>query len=144
MHHVAIMKPSWKLTEKVLSGEKGIESRWYKNKVAPWNRITAGDIVFFKNSGEPITIKTEVEKVMQFSDLTSSTVQEILDTYGSIDGIEQRLIPSFFELFKDKRYCVLVFLKNAQALEKPFHVRKKGFGMQAAWMVVEDINSIRV
>jgi len=35
MDHVAIMKKSWKLTEKILSGEEKIESRWYKSKYSP-------------------------------------------------------------------------------------------------------------
>lgn len=30
MEHVAIMKKSWGLTRKILSGEKTIESRWYR------------------------------------------------------------------------------------------------------------------
>ena len=70
MEHVAIMRKSWGLTQKILSGKKKIESRWYKVKYAPWDRIKFGEIVYFKDSGEPVTIKTEVEKVIQFSDLT--------------------------------------------------------------------------
>ena len=48
MEHVAIMKKSWGLTEKILTGAKKIESRWYKNKHTPWNRIKSGEIVYFK------------------------------------------------------------------------------------------------
>lgn len=64
MDHVAIMKKSWGLTQKILSGQKKIESRWYKSKHSPWGKIEKGDIVYFKDSGEPISIKTGVEKVM--------------------------------------------------------------------------------
>ena len=64
MEHIAIMKKSWKLTEKILTGEKKIESRWYKAKYAPWGRIKAGEVVYFKDSGEPVTIKTEVARVV--------------------------------------------------------------------------------
>jgi len=70
MQHIAIMKKSWKLTQKILSCEKKIESRWYKAKCAPWDRIKKGETVYFKNSGEPVTIRTEVDKVVQFADLT--------------------------------------------------------------------------
>lgn len=68
MEHLAIMKKSWKLTEKILSGEKKIESRWYKSKRVPFGRISAGETVYFKDGGEPVTIKAEVEKVLQFSE----------------------------------------------------------------------------
>ncbi|MBI3413268.1 MAG: hypothetical protein HY051_04265, partial [Candidatus Aenigmarchaeota archaeon] len=67
MYHVAIMKKSWGLTEKILDRRKTIESRWYKHRRTPWNKIKKGDTVYFKNSGEPVSIKTRVKKVMQFS-----------------------------------------------------------------------------
>ena len=54
MHHVAIMNKSWNLIPKIISGEKSIESRWYQTKRTPWDKIKAGDKIFFKNSGEAI------------------------------------------------------------------------------------------
>src|SRR5574342_351784 len=130
MDHVAIMKKEWKLTEKILSGEKKIESRWYSNKSAPWNKINSGETVFFKDSGQPVTVKAEVEKVLQFNGLTPARVKEILDEYGGVDGINVSDVNKFYERFKDKRYCMLVFLKNPQKIE-PFNISKKGFGLMA-------------
>ncbi len=143
MHHVAIMKKSWGLTEKILSGEKKIESRWYRTKHIPWDRIRANDTVFFKNSGEPVTIRAEVACILQFIDLNPGKVQEILDEYGNGDGISKDQVPFFFELFKSKKYCILVFLKGVQKIE-PFQIDKTGFGMQAAWIMVEDIEQIKL
>lgn len=142
MEHVAIMKKSWGLIPKILSGEKIIESRWYKNKSAPWGRIQKGDKIYFKNSGELVTIKTEVEKVITFSDLTPQKVKQILDKYGDNDGIEKDKIKSFFKLFKDKKYCILIFLKNPREV-KPFNINKKGFGVMSAWISVNDINMLK-
>ncbi len=40
MKHVATMNKRFgDLIPKILSGEKEIESRWSKNKIAPWNRV---------------------------------------------------------------------------------------------------------
>ena len=64
--HVAIMRRSWGLLEKILSGEKTIESRWYMQKSEPWESIDAGDIIYFKNSGAPVTLSASVDKVLQF------------------------------------------------------------------------------
>jgi len=136
------MRKSWGLTRKILSGEKKIESRWYKSKYAPWDRILSGENVYFKDSGEPVSIKAEVEKVMQFSDLTPDKVKKILDKYGDDDGIDKKKVPEFFELFKNKKYCLLVFLKSPQKIE-PFEINKKGFGMMAAWITVDSIDKIR-
>ena len=138
MYHVAIMKKSWGLTQKILSGEKTIESRWYKAKYAPWDRIKPGDMVYFKDSGEPVMIKAEVHRVLQFSNLTPEKVRSILDEYGKDDGINHEDIPKYFEMFKDKNYCILIFLKNPQSIA-PFHINKKGFGAMAAWVTAEKI-----
>ena len=142
MEHLAIMKKSWGLTPKILSREKKIESRWYKNKYQPFNKICNGEIVYFKDSGEPVSIKAEVEKVLQFSDLTSGKVKQILEDYGKDDGITQDKVAEFYELFKNKKYCMLIFLKNPQKI-MPFEIDKKGLGVMSAWICVDNINILR-
>ena len=131
MDHVAIMKKSWGLLPKILTGEKTVESRWYKNKSAPWGKIMAGDAVYFKNSGEDVTAWAKVTKVLQFDDLNQKKVREILEKYGEEDGIKD--IDAFYNLFKDKKYCLLVFLENPKKI-KPFKIDKTGYGAMAAWM----------
>ena len=137
------MRKSWGLTEKVLTGEKNIESRWYRVRYAPWGRIKKGDAVYFKDSGEPVRLKARVQKVLQFQDLTPARVKKLLQKYGRDDGIEEKDIPAFFERFKDKKYCVLVFLAHAKKV-LPFHINKSGFGAMASWVIVGDIKSIMV
>lgn len=141
MDHVAIMKKSWGLLPKILSGEKTIESRWYQTKRAPWNKITAGDTIYFKNSGEPVTARATVSCVLQFPDLTPERVKSILDQYGREDGIQKGESQKFFELFKNKKYCLLIFLKDAQSV-KSFNVNKSGFGAMAAWITVDKVSKI--
>lgn len=142
MEHLAIMRKSWGLMDKILQGEKKIESRWYSVKYKPWDSIKRGEMVYFKDSGGPVRIKTEVSKVIQFSDLTPERVKEILDEYGDDDGLEKEKIPEFFERFKNKRYCMLIFLKNPQEI-KPFEIDKTGFGVMSAWISVDDIAEIK-
>ncbi|MDI6722259.1 MAG: ASCH domain-containing protein [Candidatus Aenigmarchaeota archaeon] len=142
MHHVAIMRKSWKLTQKILSGEKKIESRWYNTKYPPWDRIKKGDIVYFKDSGEPVKLKAGVEKALQFSDLNEKKIKDLLELYARYDGIEDRK-NEFFHLFRNKKYCILIFLKNPQVIE-PFEISKKGFGTMASWICIEDIEKIIV
>ena len=131
------MKKSWGLLPKILKGEKTIESRWYKNKYSPWDKIKKGDTVYFKNSGEPVTIKAEVFDILQFSNLTPKKVKEILNEYGARYGLGIKEIDNYYQRFKDKNYCLLVFIFE------PFEVDKKGFGAMSAWISVDDINMIR-
>ena len=143
MQHLAIMRKSWGLTRKILTGQKKIESRWYKNKYQPWNQIKVGEIVFFKDSGEAVTIKATVGKVIQFSDLTPLKVQEILEKYGLDDGIAKEDAPKYLGMFKDKKYCLLIYLENPEKIT-PFQIDKTGFGAMSAWITVKDIRDIRV
>lgn len=142
MDHVAIMKKSWGLMEKILDGRKKIESRWYLNRYRPWDAIRAGDTVYFKNSGEPVKIKAVVKKIIQFSGLGPASVRNILNKYGNDIGIDGKKMAQFLSGLEDKKYCILVFLKNPAAVE-PFHINKTGFGAMSSWIVVEKIDSIK-
>jgi hypothetical protein len=142
MQHVAIMRKSWGLTQKIFDGTKVIESRWYLHKYAPWGKIAPDDTIFFKDSGNPITLRANVKKVLSFEDLTPQKVQELLKRYGKEDGIEEKDIPEFYERFKNKNYCLLIYLKNVQKV-KPFEINKKGFGAMAAWICIQSIEEIK-
>jgi len=136
------MRKSWGLLPKILTGEKTIESRWYKNKCSPWGKIKRGDVVYFKNSGEPVTIKAEVSKIIQYLDLTSAKVRWTLQKYGTKDGLGIDEIDKYYQRFKDRKYCLLVFLKNPQKI-KPFEIDKTGYGNMAAWIAIDDVNKLR-
>jgi ASC-1-like (ASCH) protein len=136
------MRKSWGLTEKILSGDKTIESRWYKNRYAPWGKVAVDDIVYFKNSGEAAKVRAKVGGVLQFEDLTESKVREILEKYGEEDGLEADELALYFERFKRKRYCILIFLKNVEEVP-PFEVNKQGFGAMAAWLTADSLEAIK-
>ena len=142
MDHVAIMKKEWGLTEKIIGGTKTMESRWYINKSTPWGKIHADDAVYFKDSGCPITIKTKVKKVLSFTSLTPQKVKDLLNKYYVSDGINKKDIDKFYTLFKDKNYCLLIFLSNVKRV-KPFNINKKGFGAMSAWISVEKIDQLK-
>jgi len=142
MDHLAIMRKSWGLTEKILRGEKTIESRWYKNKIPPFDKIKVGDTVYFKDSGEPVKMKAVISDVRQFSDLTPEKIHDILEEYGERDGIEKQKVGYFFEAFKNKKYCILIFLKNPIAIE-PFRINKKGYGLMSSWICINKIDDIK-
>ena len=110
------------LITKILSGEKKIESRWSKNKIAPWGRVHPNDVIYFKQSGGNVEARAEVEKVVGIENLDQKTVQRIAKEYGLKE-----------EWGKDKKYCTLIFLKNPKKVS-PFKINKSGFGSAAAWL----------
>jgi ASC-1-like (ASCH) protein len=141
MDHIAIMKKSWNFIPKILSGEKSIESRFYMAKFAPWDKIKKGDTIYFKNSGEPISARANVEKVLQFDNLNSDKIIEICNKYGKEIGIKTEKFDKFIALKENKKYCILIYLKQPEAVE-PFEINKTGFGNAAAWLCTQDIRKI--
>jgi ASC-1-like (ASCH) protein len=143
MQHIAIMS-KWGMLEKILSGKKTVESRWYKTKRTPWDRIKSGEVVYFKETGGFVNIKAEVLSISQFNDLTRVKTRGILRKYYRRLGIEEGEIEYFYYLFKDKKYCILIFLKNVRKVDNPFNISKSGFGLQSAWISTENIDEIRI
>lgn len=143
MSHIAIMKKSWKLTPKILTGEKKIETRWAINKPRYWNKVVGGDAIYFKDSGEPVTIKATITKVLYFYNFKGKAgVREIFANYWRDDGIEEKWINSFIDRFEDKRYAMIVFFENPEKIE-PFEINKSGYGNMTAWISVEDIEYLK-
>lgn len=143
MDHVAIMKKSLKLIPKILNGEKTIESRWSVHKIAPWNRVSRGDVVYFKNCSMPVTAKALVAKVLQYEALGSVKVNEIVEKYGGVGKICLTDPKTLQDFARNKRYCVLIFLKDPATL-KPFNINKSGFGNACAWLCVDNIRRVKI
>jgi len=142
MDHVAILSKKYGLLDKIISGEKTIESRWYVNRIAPWNKITKGETIYFKNSGEPVTAKAYVKRVLQF-DLKHKKVKDILSEFGKRIGFNSKDMNKWIEMYKNKNYCILMFLENPTKI-KPFKINKKGFGINSAWLCINNINKIKI
>lgn len=150
MQHVAILRKSNirkgdDLLGDILAGRKTIESRWYVNRVAPWNNIKEGETIYLKESGMSVTAGAKVEKVLQFENITPKDIRKIITKYGT--RIAPRISISEFLKWgmtqKNKRYVILVFLKDVQKV-KSFNIDKTGFGISSAWICVGDINRIKI
>jgi hypothetical protein len=141
MDHVAIMNKKWNLISKILSGEKIIESRWYKTKRTPWDKINVGDVVYFKNSGEKIVAKAFVLEVLQFEINSFDDMNNIIKKYGDEICLINRNAKTWGKLSK---YCILIRLCNPKLLKEPFQINKKGFGISTAWITINDIEKIKL
>ena len=142
MDHLAILDKKRKLRSKILSGEKTIESRWYCTKRDPWDKIKVGEQIYFKDSGEPVSVRALVSEVRQFY-LPQTNILDLLEKYGREIGFVPEDFPEIALRNKCKKYCILISLKEVQEIP-PFNINKKGFGMMAAWIVVSDINRIKL
>ncbi len=143
MYHVAILNKSWHLLEKIASGEKTVESRWYKFRYPPWNKVKPGDTLWFKNSGEPVKLKARVTKVLQFENLDEEKIKKIREKYARLLGLSKEQASVIGDYFRGKKYCILIFFDDVEQV-RPFRIDKRGFGSAAAWLVVDNIEKIRL
>jgi len=144
--HVAILRKASfgdHILADIIAGRKTIESRWYVNKIAPWDRISQGDTVYFKESGCHVTARAHISKVLQYTNLTPETVAEIITKYGKhiAPNLPEEEFFVWAQNHSNKNYCILVFLEKV-ARVSPFDIDKKGFGSACAWLVVDDIRKI--
>ena len=140
--HLAIMKKSWGLVPKILDGTKIAESRWYKSKITPWNRIHPGDDIYFKDSGEPVTARAKVSKVLQYEIKDNEHALEVMKKHAKKD-LGLKTIPNeITDYASDKNYAIFIFLENAHEIA-PFKIDKTGYGLMSAWITVDDIDKIK-
>lgn len=150
MDHIAILRKAKiskgdNLLKDILDGAKTIESRWYVNKVSPWGKIFKGDTVYFKESGGLVTARAKVAKVLQFDNLTSRIIKEIIESYGNAisPNTSREQWDSWITKLTKKRYCILVFLNEVEKVS-PFNIDKTGYGISSAWLAVGNIEKVRV
>lgn len=141
MEHLAIMNKKLASISQIIKGKKTIESRWYKNRITPWNKINAGDIIFFKYSGEPVIAKATVKKILQFEKLNEKIFNEIVQKYSHQIKLK---VKTYTEYYQNKNYCILIFLKDPIILRHQFNINKKGFGISSAWITVDSIDKIKI
>ncbi len=139
MDHIAILSKKEKFLNKILEGTKTIESRWYTHKKIPYKRISKGDTIYFKETGEPINVKCKVEKVLFIDILNEENIAEIVNRFGDQIGIDKKYIINL----KNKKYCTLIFIKDVEKI-KAFKINKRGFGNMAAWITLDNIEKIKV
>ena len=150
MDHVAILRKAKiikgdNLLGDILVGTKTIESRWYVNKISPWNKIKINDFIYFKESGSPVTAVARVSKVMQYENLNKDIVNRIIKDYGKqiAPNASESEFRSWAAKEINKRYCILIFLTGVKKVPS-FDINKEGYGILSAWLCVGNIEKVRL
>ena len=127
MKHLAILRQPF--LNLILSGEKTTETRWSKNKIAPYQKINAGDTVLLKESGKSIIAAAVVEKV-KFYELNPKIFDEIENKYGKQICMEKFTNK---EQIAQRNFCTLIWFKDIQRIE-PRPYKRKGM---SGWVLLE-------
>jgi hypothetical protein len=118
--HLAILvQPYLRL---LLEGQKTIESRFSVNRSAPFERVQANDVVFFKLSGGPIQGVGIVDDAT-FYRVTPDTVRHIQHQFSGALCITD---PAFWEACKQASFATLLHLRCVSRITPtPFQKRDR-------------------
>ena len=120
MKHLAVFKED--AAEKILSGEKTIESRFSKGKIPPFGVISSGDLVYIKVYRGEIIGQFRVQKVIFFDNLD-------LNDLRNLSGLSD-----FWEDKKASRYGTLIFIGNCvRFITSPIKLKKKD--LKKSWVI---------
>lgn len=126
--HLVILKKPY--VRAILAGRKSIESRFMKIRRAPYEKVSAGDRLFFKESSGKVCAVGRAGKVVNFKDLTSGRIMQIKRKHnGRICGDDL-----YWEQKAESRWGVLIWLKDVRAIE-PIRIDKKDW---RAWVVLTE------
>lgn len=128
MDHIAIMVPD---SRKVARGFKTIETRFAKGRSTPFDRVSTGDTIYFKDFGGPINVRASVRRVEYYEDLTPDDVEGLRRLH------EKEIVADeeFWAGVKDKRYATLIFLNTPEPFP-PYWPTNVPFN-RSPWIVLD-------
>ena len=128
MKHLAVFTKG--VGEKILSGEKTMESRFSRVKNPPFGVISSGDLVYIKPSGEDIIGQFRVQKVFFFDGLSEIDIKTIKKDYGK----EILADENYWETKVNAKYGTLIFIGNSSKfITSPVKFSKKDL---RGWVVL--------
>ena len=126
--HLAIFKGSG--AEKILKGEKSMESRFSKVKIVPFSVVSTGDLVYIKASGGDIIGQFRVKKVIYFNGLESEDLRDIKEKFGERLNVDK----DYWKGKENSKFATLIFIGDcARFITSPIKIPKKDL---RGWVVL--------
>ncbi len=127
--HLAIFSVG--IGEKILNGEKTIESRFSRAKIAPFGIVSNGDLVYIKPAGEEIIGQFRVKKVISFEGLDLDDLSNIKEQYGEFLAVSE----DFWDQHQAAKYGTLIFIgESNKFITSPIKIPKKDL---RGWVVLD-------
>lgn len=128
--HVAIFSEPY-LTF-LLNGSKKIESRFSINKISPYGKIFAGDIILVKKGGGPVVAIFIAGAIKFFSGLNINKLKVIENQYS--EKICSEADPLFWKNRENSKFATLIEVSLVKEVN-PFIINKSD---RTAWSIVQN------
>ena len=136
--HLAIFTPN--VIDALFSGKKIIESRFSKHKIAPYGKVSVGDMVYIKSPGEDIIGQFIVKKVLFLEGYEKQDFDELILRFWDKIGWNNKREEDRFKKEKreDSNYATLIWIDQLERfLTPPVRIRKSD---NRAWVVLDEKN----
>jgi hypothetical protein len=111
--HFALMAGPY--LDLLLKGIKRVESRFSKNKGAPFGLLEEGDVVIFQTVGGTIDAVGMVDRCMYFQLSGTRSATSVIAQYQD----DLQLLPDFIERKKDSTYATLIWFSELVSVSGP-------------------------
>lgn len=109
------------LADKILTGEKTVDFRFSKAKVAPYLMAGKGEIVLVKNTGGKVIGQAEIDNVLFYDNIFPVKIKQIKDDYLKRANITD---DTFNRMKKGRKYLSIIFFVNPQRFIAPLMILK--------------------
>lgn len=128
--HLAILTPPY--LEKILSGEKTIESRFSRSRSVPFEKVHGGDLILLKETAGPLCAVAVAASVRCFGPLGPGEAERLMEVYQTELQLEQ----DFKSAKQHSLYATLITLRDVLPI-KPIQVKKVD---RRPWVVLTENN----
>lgn len=104
--HLAILDKE--AVDAIFDGRKKIEGRFSKIKIAPFGKVSRGDVILMKLPGEDIVGQFTADRVFSFDHPTETELSDIKKKYAS----QMAMSPSFWRQRDRINFVTLIFIKQ--------------------------------
>ena len=141
MDHVVYIDAKAKEMESLLEGAKSMIIRGAAGRKIPYKRVEKGDFLYFINNNAEGVIKAKAVVMSVTNSEKMSKVESAKFVVAFQDKLQ--LTPAQFNRWAGKRYIVLIEVDQVEAVE-PFQIDKSEYGNMDDWLLVEDIEAVKV
>jgi hypothetical protein len=141
MDHVVYLDAAAKDLDLLLSNEKTMIIRGATGRKMPYGRVNPGDVLYFINNNAEgaILACAKVKSVLNSEKLTGAESTQLIEQHQEKLQLTQKQL----ERWAGKRFLVLVEVGEVEKVQ-PFRIDKSGFGNMDDWLLVEQIEKVRI
>ena len=141
MDHVVYLDAKAKEMANILDGQKNMIIRGAAGRKMPYGRVDENDVLYFINNNAEgkIKAKATVSSVLNSEKMTKEESISLVEKHQK----ELQLTSKQFKRWAGKRYIVLVSLKQIKEIT-PFAIDKTNYGNMDDWLLVENIEAVKL